>query len=283
MTRDMDARLHRYAIFLALVALAVIVSGAFITSTEVAARQSQSPIPGGGVDHVLHRALGIVLTLLTVGIAIWTSRVPGPRWLRVVGWTGVVTLAIGAILGWAPPPLSPGAGVLHALLAHLFFSLMVVIALGTYSGWNREAELVDGSSRPLVRPCAVATPFVVFLQIALGAAYRHDMTSVMPHMVVAMGVASLALIVSSAVLQNFPRPAVLRRAAAALIAITLTQVCLGITAFVLLVLNTAGTFAFIAVTVGHVTVGAATLAASVAMAMQVWRSVSPKEFPPQNS
>jgi heme A synthase len=281
MMRYMNPRLHRYALLLAIFALAVIVSGAIITSTEVAARQSQAQIPGGGVDQVVHKALAIALTLLTLGIAIWTSVVPTPRssqtvWLRAVAWTGVATLAIDAALGWAPPPLSPGAGVLHALLAHLFFSLMVVIALGTSPGWNREPELVDGSSRPLLRPCAVATPPVVFLQITLGATYRHDMTSVMPHMAVAMGVAFLALIVSSVVLQNFPRPASLRRAAAALITIVLTQVCLGITAFVLLVLNMSGTLAFVLATVGHVTVGAATLAASVVMAMQVWRSVSPR-------
>jgi hypothetical protein len=99
MMRDMDPRLHRYAIFLALIALAVIVSGAFITSTEVAARQSQAPIPGGGLDRVLHRALAIALTLLTLGIAIWTSVVPTSGWLRAVGCTGVATLVIDAALG----------------------------------------------------------------------------------------------------------------------------------------------------------------------------------------
>lgn len=202
----MNPRLHRYALLLAIFALAVIISGAFITSTEVAARQSQAQIPTGGADQVVHKALAIALTLLTLGIAIWTSVVPTPGWLRAVAWFGVATLVIDAALGWPGPPLSPGIGVGHALLAHLFFSLMVVIALGTSPGWNREPELVDGSSRPLLRPCALATPPVVFLQIALGATYRHDMTSVMPHMAVAMGVAFLALIVSSVVLQNFPAP-----------------------------------------------------------------------------
>jgi heme A synthase len=92
-------------------------------------------------------------------------------------------------------------------------------------------------------------------------------------MAVAMGVAFLALIVSSVVLQNFPRPASLRYAAAALIAIVLTQVCLGITAFLLLLLNQAGTAYFIPTTIAHVTIGAVTLAASVVMAMQVRRSI----------
>jgi hypothetical protein len=78
------------------------------------------------------------------------------------------------------------------------------------------------------------------------------------------------------VLHNFLGPAPLRRAAAMLISVVLVQVCLGIAAFLMLVLNAAGTFAFVLATVGHVSIGAATLAASVVMAMQVWRSVPPK-------
>jgi heme A synthase len=166
---------------------------------------------------------------------------------------------------------------LHALLAHLFFSLIVVIAVGTSEGWNRTPELVDGNSKPLLRPLAAAIPPIVFLQIALGAAYRYDVTSIMPHMAVAMGVAFLALIGSSVVLQHFRRPVSLRGAAAALISIVLAQVCLGIGAFLMLALNAAGTFYFVATTVGHVLVGASTLAASVVMAMQVRRCVLPKQ------
>jgi heme A synthase len=267
--------LHRYTIVVAAFALAVIISGAYITSTEVAARQSQSAIMGG-IHEGLHRALSIALAFLALGAAFWISFTATLGWLRALAWTAFATLAIDAGLGWSTSPLSPTVGVFHALLAHLFLSLIVVIAVGTSSGWNREPELVDGSSRPLLRPLAVAIPPVIFLQITLGAAYRHDLTGIMPHMAVAMGVAFLALISSSVILQNFRRPAAMRRAAIALISIVLAQVCLGITAFLLLLLNTAGTFYFVLASVGHVTVGAATLAASVLMAMQVWRSVLPK-------
>ncbi len=268
-------RLHAYALFVAVLAMGVMIAGATITSTEVAARESQSAvalIPSDG----LHRSLGITLVSLTLGLAIWTSLGAIPRWIRIVAWTGVVALVSDSALAWQALPLSPKTGVLHALLAHLYLSLSVVVAVGTSRSWNREPELVDGSIRPLLRPLVIAIPPVVFLQITLGAAYRHDMTSVMPHMAVAMGVAFLALIGSSVILQNFPRPASMRKAAIALISIVLTQVCLGITAFLLLVLNATGTSYFMLATVGHVAVGAATLAASVVMAMQVWRSVLPK-------
>lgn len=272
----MNRSLHRYAILVVVLAVAAIVAGALITSTGVAARQTQSVV-SPVISQELHRTLSIVLTLVALGFAIWTSRTPAHGWLRAVAWSAVVVLAIAAALGWQTPPLSAKIAVFHALLAHIFFSLAVVSAVGTSTSWNSPPELVDGSSKPLLRPLAVVIPPVVFLQIALGAAYRHDMTSVMPHMAVAMGVVFLALIGSSVVLQNFPRPASMRHAAVALISFVLTQVCLGIGAFVMLVLNSAGTLYFVAVTVGHVLIGAATLAASVVLAMEVQRSVLPKQ------
>jgi heme A synthase len=271
----MNSRIHNCAIFLAAIALLTIASGAFITSTEVAARQIQSAAIAG-IDSGIHRGIGIGLIAIAFGLALWMSITRTRAWLTIVAWMGVAILIVDATLGWTSAPLSPGAGVFHALLAHLFFSVAVAISVGTSRGWNRDPERISGAARPLLRPAALATPLVVVLQVALGAAYRHDMTSIMPHMGVAMGVACLALIVSSVVLQNFPRPASLRHAATALISIVLTQVCLGITAFVILVLNATGTVWFIVATIGHVSIGAATLAASVVMAMQAWRTIAPR-------
>ncbi len=272
----MNPSLHRYAVFVVILAVAAIVTGAIITSTEVAARQTQSAV-SPIVSLTVHEALSIALTLFVLGLAIWISRSGAPGWLRTVAWSAIVTLGIDAALGWQKLPLTANIAVLHALLAHIFFSLAVVIAVGTSASWNSLPEQVDGSIKAFLRPLAVVIPPVVFLQITLGATYRHDITSVMPHMAIAMGVAFLALIGSSVVLQNFPRPVTMRHSAVALISLVLTQVCLGIGAFVMLVLNGAGSLYFVAVTVGHVLIGASTLAASVVMAMQVRRSVLPKQ------
>jgi heme A synthase len=267
--------LHRSALLLVILAMVVIIGGAFITSTEVAARQPQSAVVPD-VSEGVHRALAIGLIACTLGIAMWISYASAPGRMRVVAWSGVFTLVVDAVLGWQTPPLSPKVAVFHALLAHLFLSLSIVIAVGTSAGRHRERGRVDGSSR-LLRPLAIAIPAIVFLQVTLGAAYRHDMTSFMPHITLAMGVAFLALIGSTVVLQNFPGPPPLRRAAAALIAIVLLQVSLGIGAFLMLVLNMAGNVYFVVTTVGHVLIGASTLAASVVLAIQVWRSVLPKQ------
>jgi heme A synthase len=267
----MNPWLHRFGLLLVTLGLAVVLSGAWITSVEVASRLSQSPLQSK-VDGDMHRALAIVLTMLTLVLAVWISRLEVPRWLQVMAWIGVATLGASAALGWSGPPLSPSTGVVHGLLAHLFFSIMVVIAVGTSASWNGAPEFINSSGRPWLRPLAVATPAVIFLQITLGAAYRHDVTSIMPHIGFALGVVLLALVDSAVILQNFRRPAILRSAAATLISVVLAQLTLGITAFLLLILKNTGTY-FVLATIAHVSVGAATLAASIVLAMQICRSI----------
>lgn len=263
--------LHRYALFLAALALIVVGSGAYITSTEVTSRQAQSTV-SGAISEVPHVALSITLMVLALGAAIWSSRL-GNRWVRALAWSGFAMLMLDAALGWSGPPLSAALAIFHALLAHLFLSIAVVIAILTSASWAAEPELAGDEGWSLLRPLALATPPVVLMQIALGAMYRHETIGILGHLAGAMVATLLTLIVSAVVLQNFPKPVLMRRAAAALITIVLTQICLGAAAFLMLVLNTAGTFAFLLITVGHVVVGTATLAASVVMAMQVVRSL----------
>jgi heme A synthase len=270
--------LTRYALSLAILAFVVIVFGASITSIVVAARQSQSPASAEDYE-VVHAILAIALVVLTLGLGMWICLVATPAWLRALVSAAFAALILDAVLGLQAPPLPGALGIFHALLAHSFLAVMVAMAVVTSASWNREAELSGDWNGPSVRPFALATPPVVFLQIALGAAYRHDVTGIMPHMGGAMVVALMALVISTLILQNAPGPKPLRRAAAILISIVLAQVCLGIAVFLMLAMNAAGTLAFVLATTGHVSIGSATLAASVVMALEVWRTIPPKPRP----
>ncbi len=249
--------LHRYAVFLAAFAMVVVVSGAFVTSVEIAARQTQSAV-SGATGEALHRDLGMALAFFTLGLAIWTSFAPSPGWLRALSW---IALA----------PVLPAPAIVHALLAHFSFAVIVAVAVATSPRWNRREEPAAGGVPSSLLSLAFATPPVVFLQIALGTAYRQEVIGIKPHMAGAMAVALMTLILSVLILQNSLGPPPVRRAAAVLISVVLTQVCLGIASFLMLLLNAAGTLAFVLATAGHVSIGAATLAASVVMAMQLWR------------
>jgi cell division protein FtsW (lipid II flippase) len=270
----MSTSLHRHALLVCTVAIAVMVSGAVITSANLASRHSTGAATAMGGER-WHQSLTIALFILTLGFAIRASVDAARRWAAVAAWASVATLVLSALVGWTSQRPSPWAAIFHALLGHLFVSLACAVALGTSLLWRQPHERASENSKPFLRPLAIATPPVVLLQITLGAAYRNDIASVMPHMAFAMAVVFLALIDASVVLQNFPGPAPLHRAAIALISVVLLQVSLGIGAFLMIALNSSGTIYFVLITAAHVTVGALTLAASVVMAMQVWRNIPP--------
>jgi heme A synthase len=258
---------HTLPLLAVALAIAAILTGAYITSVEVVGRLSQSAVEP---NQMAHRIAGGAMLLLAIALAI---RIPSRAGtVRALGWTGPGMLVLIVATGWRGCPLSPGLGVLHALLAHLLFAAAVVMAVMTSAFWKSPAQVVD-SRRPFLRPLAAVTPPVVFAQITLGALYRHNVIGIILHVAVAMAVALLGLIIASVVLQNFPRPLSLRLSAGTLMALILIQVSLGIASLVMLLLNFSATAYFLAATVAHVALGAATLAASIVMAVEVWRSI----------
>jgi heme A synthase len=163
--------------------------------------------------------------------------------------------------------------LLHATLAPLAFSILVAIAFLSSSRWNDTPELVDDHASPLVRRLAIAGPPLVLLQTTLGAAYRHKLTGVIPHLVGAMIVSIVILAAATLVTQHHPLHRGLRSAAKWMTSILLAQVILGATAFAMQLLDVDDPIAVMIVTSSHVVVGSLTLAASLLLAMQVQRNV----------
>lgn len=224
-----------------------------------------------------HRMVATAVGLLTIGLCVWLWRLDGRRWMR---WLGVVALgavvAQGVLGGMTvlfllPKPVS----ISHACLAQLFFCTTVAIALFTSAAWKRGSLLVDD---PPLRWLAVATPAAVFMQLALGASARHQALGVLPHIAGAFLVTVMVLWVSLRVLMRHSDHDQLRRAAFALLVLTFLQVFLGIGAY-LSRLATADAPqpmpVMIAFTVAHVAVGALTMAASVILAIMIFRHVRP--------
>ena len=279
--------LCRFAIFLAVATLLLLLSGAYITSSEEqAASTDPSVLAGSGQVTALqailtvrnHALLASFVGTLTIVLVIWLMLVETKWPLRFLGGSAI---AIFALNGWVGthglPPLSPAIGVSHAILAHLFFSAIVIIAVLTSPGWTRGPEPVDDLGHTSLRGMALATPFVVLLQITLGASYRHNVTGVLPHMGGALVATILALIVCLIVTQDFADNRSMHSAAVALLSIILTQITLGIVTFTMKLLNFEDTVAFLFSSMLHVMVGSLTLAATVVMAAQVLRNLRKSE------
>ena len=263
--------MYRYAFFVAFCALVLIGSGAFLTSSQKAVDSAvQPPTSGQGVG--VHEVVAAAVGVLILGLVVWLFFVNKDARLRGLS---CIALAVFAVEAWTGLLVSPSGVMVHACLAPVFFSALVAIGLLLSPGWGTRPEAVSDSGFASVRLLALAAPPLVLVQIALGAAYRHKVTSVMAHMAGAMVVSLVTLIACTLILQRYPSHRSLRSAAMAVLSIVLVQVTLGVTAFIIELLDTGNALSLVLSTVSHVLVGSMTLASTLVLAMQVQRSFSP--------
>ncbi|HTC86980.1 MAG TPA: hypothetical protein VK686_01710 [Bryobacteraceae bacterium] len=257
--------LHRYAIFVAFCALIAIAAGALVTSL---ARPLAGPIAAtapavAGTAQFWHHMIGGVVVVLMLGLAIGQS--------TRLAWIGFGVGVLDGILGAraitnALPQL---AGILHALLAQVFFGAIVAIAVVTSESWKRGPELIDDTWRPSLRSLAVAVPAIILLQTTLGASYRYRALGVIWHILNAMIVLLLILIVAVFLVRQFPLHPTLRPASVTLAVITSIQVMLGFTTFMMLILFPETSLAVVITSVLHVITGSLTFAAGLALAIVI--------------
>ncbi len=255
--------LHRFAIFVALVALIAIVLGAVVTSLE---RPIAGPIAAGPPAIIQsaefwHTIAGSVALALILGLAI------GLR--ELFGWIALAAAIIDAALGAAGQAFPQLSGILHALLAQIVFGCIVAAAVMTSESWQRGPDPIDDTWKPSLRSLAIAVPAIILLQTTLGAAYRYHALGVIWHILNAMIVLLLILIVAVFLIRQFPEHPTLRPAAVALAVITGTQVMLGFTTFMMLILFPETSLAVIITSVLHVTTGSLTFGAGVALSLLI--------------
>jgi hypothetical protein len=151
----------------------------------------------------------------------------------------------------------------------------VATALFTSESWRRGAQVMDDAGAPPLHWLALAAPAAILAQLALGAAARHQALGILPHVCGALVATGTVLWVTVRVLMQHAGDA-LRRPALALLGITFLQVFLGIAAYMSRLATADAPQpmpVMVGFTVAHVAVGALTLAASVILAIQVFRNV----------
>jgi cytochrome c oxidase assembly protein subunit 15 len=282
-----DFWLHRYAVLLACFTLLLLVAGGLVTSNDAGLSvpdwplsygKLMPPMEGGIFYEHGHRMVATLVGLLTIGMAIWLWQVEPRRWMRRLGWTALVAVVAQGILGGMtvkfllPKPVSIG----HACLAELFFCATVAIALFTSPSWRLGPGEVDDSGAPRLHWLAIAASACVLAQVALGASARHKALGVLPHVAGAFLATGMVLWICLRVLVPHSEHAALRRPALALLWLVFTQIFLGIAAYMSRLATADAPQpmpVMIGFTVAHLAVGALTLAASVVLAIQVFRNV----------
>jgi heme a synthase len=283
--------LHRLAVVLAGWTFLLIIAGALVTSNDAGLSVPDWPtsfgswykIPKlvGGVkfEHT-HRMIAQGAGLLTIIVAVWTWCTEKRRWLRILGLAAMGTVIAQGILGgitvlfYLPPAVSSA----HAALAQTFFCIAVAMALVTGQKWIEEQPRVEfDPRRPSLFTLTLLSIFVLYVQLILGAMFRHHGLSWWPHVLHAVIVSFVLGWTAVRALSVYSDIEAVRRPAILMLSLMIAQLCLGFTAFLTRVAwgkdAVQPELPMILSTVAHVAVGALLLATTVVLAIQVWRHV----------
>lgn len=194
---------HKFALFVVGWAVLLLCAGALVTSEDAALAVPDWPLSYGSItppmvggiafEHT-HRVIAAILGLFIVILAIVLWRKDERPWVKWFGVAAVGGVIAQGVLGgltvlkllhyWLP--------VMHACMAQIMFATLVAIAVITSRWWMEELPQYEDKATPTIHTVVVLNACSIFLQIALGAAFRHKYSPVTPHVVWALGVLLVA-------------------------------------------------------------------------------------------
>ena len=283
--------LHRFAVFTAGVTFLLIIAGALVTSNDAGLSVPDWPTSFGSlyrIPHLVggvkfehtHRMIAQFVGFLSIILAIWTWRAEPRRWMKYLGVAAVGLVIAQGILGgltvlfYLPPAISS----FHAALAQTFFCTTIVIVLFTGRRWVEEVPQVEFETRrPRLINLSLLSIFALYVQLVLGAMFRHKGMSWWPHVVNAPIIAIVLTWTAIRALSQYSKIEAVRRPAIAMLSLLIAQLCLGFVAFETRVVwghdAAQPELPMVISTVAHVAVGALLLATAVILAIEVWRHV----------
>jgi cytochrome c oxidase assembly protein subunit 15 len=183
---------HRFAVFTVGWTVLLLIAGALVTSNDAALSVPDwpksfgtwtPPMVGGVFYEHSHRVIAGVLGVFTLILAIWIWMKEERRWLRWFAVIAVGGIVAQAILGgqvviqllhyWLP--------VIHACFAQIMFGALLSIAVFTSEWWIADRPQLDNRGSPSIHSLAVLNAGVIFLQVFLGAGFRHKEIPIWPH------------------------------------------------------------------------------------------------------
>jgi heme a synthase len=239
MTTTYNAGVHKYSVFVVCWTVLLFVAGALVTSRDAALSVPSWPGPvmppmvGGVFYEHSHRMIAGGLGIWTLILAILVWRKDARAWLRWFGAIAVGGVVVQAILGgqvvlrllhyWLP--------VIHACFAQIVFAAVLSIAVFTSKWWVSERPQLEDNGTPSIHSLVILNAGVIYLQVILGAGFRHKEIPVWPHMAGALVVLGVVIWTAVALRKRFGASRELSKARILLHAIFGTQFLLGFGAY----------------------------------------------------
>src|SRR6266853_653075 len=245
MSSTYNPGVHRFSVFAVCWTILLFVAGALVTSKDAALSVTDWPkshgtwipsltmLQGGDLFEFSHRAVAGGLGLLTLALAVWLWVKEKRPWLRRLGLTAVLGVAVQAILGgqvvirllhyWLP--------VIHACFAQIVLGAVLSVAVFTSKWWVTEQPQLEDSGTPSIHVLAILNAAMIYLQVILGAGFRHKEIPIWPHMAGAMLVLGMVIWTAVVLRKRFSQSRELSKARMLLHAIFGTQFLLGLGAY----------------------------------------------------
>jgi cytochrome c oxidase assembly protein subunit 15 len=290
MTSTYNPGVHKYSIFVVCWTVLLFVAGALVTSKDAALSVTDWPkshgtwipslsmLQGGDLFEFSHRAAAGGLGVLTIVLAVLLWVKETRPWLRYLGLLAVLGVAIQAILGgqvvmrllhyWLP--------VIHACFAQIVFAAVLGIAVFTSKWWISERPLLEDTGTPSIHTLVILNAGVIYLQVILGAGFRHKDIPIWPHIAGALVVLGMVTWTAVAMRKRFGPSRELSRARIFLHAIFGAQFLLGFAAYWSRISTAEAPQpmpVMVTLTVIHTVVGAILFAFSVLVVLMCYRLI----------
>src|ERR1700752_4616535 len=195
MASTYNAGVHRFAVFTVCWTILLFVAGALVSSKDAALSVTDWPkshgswvpplssLQGGDFFEFSHRFVAGGLGIFTLFLAVLLLAKERRLWLRWLGAIAVLGVVVQAILGgqvvmqllhyWLP--------VIHACFAQIVFGAVLAIAVFTSKWWVSERPQLEDKGSPSIHFVAMLNAVVIYLQVILGAGFRHKDIPIWPH------------------------------------------------------------------------------------------------------
>ena len=271
--------------------LLLIVLGALVTSNDAGLSVPDWPtsfgsfykIPPmvGGVKYEHgHRMFAELVGLLIIVLAVWTQRVEQRKWMKALAWIALAAVIGQGVLGgltvlFRLPWLISTA---HATLAQTIFCVVIAMALFSSKAWLQDdTPILEDGLTPTTPSLAILAVTCVWVQLILGAAFRHTGIRLLPHIIGACVVTMVLFWTVIRILTRYNKVDQLRRPTQLILGMLLVQLGLGFAAYssrLIWMLNAPAPTIYIVIsTVAHVAGGAIVLATTVVLAIQTRRMI----------
>jgi cytochrome c oxidase assembly protein subunit 15 len=282
-----NAWLHRYSVLVAICALLLVVAGALVTSQEAALSVPDwplsygrlvPPLEGNIVYEFAHRASAAAVGLLTLVLAVWITCKDPRAWMKRLGWIALGGVMAQALAGGLTVKLlaAKPVTIFHTVFGQLFFVLIAAMPVLLSASFQERKAMVADERRPSLHASAVIACSALWGQTLLGAAVRHGVAGVMPHIAGAVIATAAVMWAGLRILARHMDHDALRRSAMGTLSLVFSQVFLGLGAYMSRV-ATAGAPQpmplMVWFTVAHAAAGVLALAASSIMTIEVFRHV----------